>query len=217
MGKLYGVEQTNYGHCYRWVFTEETLHDNGIGKEEIMDSPTDISFPFGGSNAGATFFTVLEDDAAVKEFLLSDYTTEYEDPMLVDIAEGLVTIAISEDSITERYVKKFKITELSHPNKWEEDALTMIRFIKEVDPACQIDFENPFYGDSRDMRYSELCTLFKECFMQTLLTAAENGLDELDFYMDLLAQGVHVSIVKQYVSEDAAAHMEEFCSSHGLI
>lgn len=217
MKKLYGVEQSSYGHCYRWVFTEEALCDNGIGEDEIVDSPADISFPLSGSNASATSFVELKDDAAVKAFLLSDYTTEYEDPMLVDIAEGIVTISSDEGSVTERYIKKFGITELTRPNGLKEDALAMIRFIEKMGSACKIDFINPFYGDSREMRYSELCYLFKEWFSVMLIRASDMALDELDFYMDLLSMGINVSIVRRYVSEETAAHMEEFCSSHGLI
>ena len=47
--------------------------------------------------------------------------------------------------------------------------------------------------------------------------AAENQLDELDFYMDLLEIGITVEHVRRYMGEEAAKHMEEFCEEHGLV
>lgn len=219
MKKLYGTEQSSHGHCYRGIFTREALLKNGIG-EEIKDSSVDIFFPFGGSNVSATSFVELEDDEAVKEFLLSDYKTDYEDPTLVDIAEGIITIYADEDSITEEYIKKFKITETTRCNKMQDEAEVMIRYVKEssADSAKYgIDFDNPFYGASKNMRYSELCHIFKKCLQYEFANAIENQKDELDFYMELLETGVDAVMVRKYMDTEIGNHMEEFCSEHGLI
>lgn len=48
-------------------------------------------------------------------------------------------------------------------------------------------------------------------------TAAEEQLDELDFYMDLLEIGINVATVRAYMGDEVAKHMELFCKEHGLI
>lgn len=45
----------------------------------------------------------------------------------------------------------------------------------------------------------------------------ENGIDELDFYMDLLEIGITVKMVHKYMGTEKANHMKEFCEEHGLI
>lgn len=47
--------------------------------------------------------------------------------------------------------------------------------------------------------------------------AAEEGMDELDFYMDLLEIGITVEKVREYMGDDTADHMQDFCKEHGLI
>lgn len=47
--------------------------------------------------------------------------------------------------------------------------------------------------------------------------AAESQIDELDFYMDLLEIGITVDMVRKYMGDEVANHMEEFCAEHGLI
>ena len=47
--------------------------------------------------------------------------------------------------------------------------------------------------------------------------AIENGEDELDFYTEMLAIGMDVEMVRKYMGDDIAKHMEEFCKEHGLI
>lgn len=47
--------------------------------------------------------------------------------------------------------------------------------------------------------------------------ASENGLDELDFYSELLDMGITIDMVRKYVGSDEADHMYEFCYGHGLI
>lgn len=47
--------------------------------------------------------------------------------------------------------------------------------------------------------------------------AAEEQMDELDFFMDLLEIGITVDLVRKYMDEEDANHMEQFCKEHGLI
>lgn len=59
-----------------------------------------------------------------------------------------------------------------------------------------------------DMSY-QLESLFQD--------AVEEGMDELDVYMELLDTGVDVDMVRRNLGEEAADHMETFCKEHGLI
>lgn len=47
--------------------------------------------------------------------------------------------------------------------------------------------------------------------------AINEGIDELDFYMDLLEIGITVDMVRKYMDDQHADHMEMFCKEHGLI
>ena len=46
--------------------------------------------------------------------------------------------------------------------------------------------------------------------------AAENQMDELDFYMDLIEIGITPEMVERNLSKEAADHMREFCEDHAL-
>lgn len=47
--------------------------------------------------------------------------------------------------------------------------------------------------------------------------ALEDWDSELDFYMDLLERGIDVDKVREYMDDETADHMKEFCEEHGLI
>lgn len=47
--------------------------------------------------------------------------------------------------------------------------------------------------------------------------AMEMQIDELDFYMDLLDIGITVEMVRKYMDDEHAEHMQKFCYEHGLI
>lgn len=47
--------------------------------------------------------------------------------------------------------------------------------------------------------------------------AIENGTDELDVYAQMLEDGIDVDMVRRYLGDQAADHMQKFCESHGLI
>ena len=47
--------------------------------------------------------------------------------------------------------------------------------------------------------------------------AINSGQDELDFYIALLGIGITVGMVREYLGDDAADCMQQFCEEHGLI
>lgn len=165
--EIYGLEQSNHGHLYRWIFTKESLLEQGV--EPHDGDWRDMLFPIGGSNSSATYITKLNTEEDVKSFLLAGYHTDYDDPMLVDIAEGIFTIDTDDDyygAVTSKYVEFFGISEdeLTKDNSLFAEAQRLIDAIKELDKdRCSgIDYDSPFYGESRDMRLSELEDILDE-------------------------------------------------------
>lgn len=47
--------------------------------------------------------------------------------------------------------------------------------------------------------------------------AAEKGVDESDVYGLMLEQGINVEMVRKYMGDAAANHMQEYCNEHGII
>ena len=64
---------------------------------------------------------------------------------------------------------------------------------------------------------SEYDTEMTEELEARLDWASENNIDEIEFYSDLLETGIDVDMVRKYLGEDQAKHMEEYCIEHGLI
>jgi len=115
--EVYGVEQSNHGHLYRWIFTKEGWEELSKDERPFDEDGTlwiDIGCPIGGSNSSATFIKKLYTLDEVKAFLLGSWKTDLDDPMLVDIAEGIYTIDTDDEyygSITSRFVELFQIPE----------------------------------------------------------------------------------------------------------
>lgn len=42
------------------------------------------------------------------------------------------------------------------------------------------------------------------------------GIDEVDVYNDMLKLGINVDVVRKYMGDDEADHMEQYCEEHGL-
>ena len=169
---LLGVEQSCHGHLYRWIYTEEGWAEfsQGYDNHEFNEDGTkwiDIGCPIGGSNSSATYITKLNSIDEVKGFLLAPYETDLDDPTLADIAEGIYTIDTDDEyclAITTEFIKLLNIPEkeLTKDNSLYEVAADLVAQIKEMDKeeTSGIDYENPFYGDSSDMRYSELQNIY---------------------------------------------------------
>ena len=164
---IYGVEQSIHGHNYRFIYTGTDLR-GCINLPIIIkghDFYEDIHFPFGGDNCSSTRVTTLESLDDVKDFLLAGYKTDYDDPQLIDIAEGVCTIdvSLSNPSITDKFVRLLHIpqNELTKDNALLAPAKQMIQELQDADTDYEIDFNNPFYGTSKDMRFSDLTALYE--------------------------------------------------------
>lgn len=171
--KYYGVTQSHCGHEYRWIFTKEEIERN-IGEFED-DEYLDVHYPMGGSNSSATHFLPLENDEQVFAFMTGEAEgPDLEDPMLVDIAEYLMTVDTDCGSCTQEFLEKFGLNKkdleqfddcYSHRIESERMIAEMLQYEENLPSLASykaIDRDNPFYGESSDMRYSELCEMYEE-------------------------------------------------------
>lgn len=161
---LYGVSQFHHGHEYRWIFSEDVLQE-WLSPHWTFDNPEELSylelhFPFGGSNCSATWIEGLENEAAVQEFLtrIPD-GPDSDDPMLVDLAEYLLTIDTGFGSCTAEHLTK-PLEEYTQYDKRYDLAAQMLNDLKQV--GFEFDNDNPFYGSSAGMRYNSVCDAWEQ-------------------------------------------------------
>lgn len=168
--KYWCLEQSCYGHIHRFVYTEselkETMQKYGLDKKYDLNDilcdkdVQDIRFPISGSNSSATYFVECPTEKDVVAFLKSDVEVDYADPELIDLMEGMMTIETS-DGCGNYFVEKYQFDEEPRYDPRLDDSEYMINKLKELGYK-DFDFENPFYGENRDMRYSELSEIFEE-------------------------------------------------------
>lgn len=165
---IYGVMQLNHGHEYRWLFTEDEVSAQFQAYNIVPFEGEVELWPIGGSNSGVATLTELENDEAIKCFLTDPGEgPDVEDPMLVDIAEYLVTVDTGYGACTQEYLDKFgfqaeHLTQRDDKYHRFAQCEKMIATLKSVGYE-DFDYERPFYGENRDMRYSELCSLYEQC------------------------------------------------------
>ena len=185
--KYYGVTQSEYGHEYRWIYDEETLKEK-FG-EIWTDSCEDVGWPIGGSNSSATSIVLLENGEDAREFLTSPGKgPDLEDPTLVDIAEYMVSVVPEPDCCTNKFSKKFRLSLIDlvqyddcyhRREKCEQMISEMLQYkdkLSELSSYEEIDESDPFYGKSKDLRYSILCKMYDEF----LLKRAEWDIEKLE-------------------------------------
>ena len=84
--------------------------------------------------------------------------------MLVDIAEYMLTISTDDGSCTQMFLDKFGFkacTLFDDKYGTMEEANQMIAALKEAGYE-EFDYEDPFYGENRDMTIQELRNLYKK-------------------------------------------------------
>ena len=166
---MYGVMQYHCGHEYRWIFKAAVIRKElELKKEEKIEdiSGEEVLWPMGGSNSSATWFCKLDSMEKAKNFLESPGDgPDLEDPELVDLAEYLVTVETDCNSCTQEVLDKFNLNEedLVQTDDENERYSKAEKMIKALEAAGYADFDynDPFYGENRDMRYSDLCELYE--------------------------------------------------------
>jgi hypothetical protein len=166
--RYFGVTQMCHGHEYRWIYDGATLVKelNLLSEDEIeKQSDSELYFPIGGSNCSATWILELDSDEKAKHFLTDGGDgPDSEEPMLVDIAEYMLTISTDDGSCTQMFLDKFGFkacTLFDDKYGTMEEANQMIAALKEAGYE-DFDYEDPFYGENRDMTIQELRNLYKK-------------------------------------------------------
>lgn len=101
-----------------------------------------------------------------------------------------------------------------------EDAIkTVARRVLELKDDYHISEDNAIETVFEDTDYIEayLTKDMGETISARIQQALENDEDELDFYMEMLENGIDIEMVRKFVSDEAAEHMLEFCEEHGLL
>ena len=164
--RFWGVEQSHYGHIYRYIFTDkvlrEELKDCSV-KDDILNrnySTADILWPMGGSNSSATYFFPCNTGEDAKTFLTMEVEVDYDDPELIDLSEGIMTIEL-EEGIAKDFVEKYNIPlDVRYDNRYFK-AKEMIDALKEAGYE-DFDYDNAFYGTNKGMTFSELLDLYEK-------------------------------------------------------
>lgn len=162
----YLVNQFNHGAEHKWVFNENQLAEQVYRGAPIPDEDEQPYWPIGGSNCAPSQIYKTNSDDEIRDFLLSPGDgTEYEDPMLVDIAEYYCSVDVDDiwchESYTGETMQRLGIKCNDTFDGRYEEAEKMISALQKAE-YTDFDYGNPFYGENRSMRYSELCDLYEE-------------------------------------------------------
>ena len=166
---MYGVTQMNHGAEHRWIFSEEELSRELYDGDPVPDKVYDIPFwPIGGSNCGYSNATKLNTDEEIREFLTAPgLGADLEDPCLVDLAEYYCEADAYNDwcqvSSTRAEMERLGISfaETQSNDSRYDEAIKMIEKLRK-NGYSDFDYDNPFYGENRNMRFSELCDKYEE-------------------------------------------------------
>lgn len=162
----YLVNQFNHSAEHKWVFNENQLSEQVYHGTQIPDKDEVPYWPIGGSNSSYSNICKAESDEDIRRFLTSPGDgLDWEDPILVDIAEYYCSVDIDDiwchESCTGEVARRLGIQcEDTYDSRYKEAE----KMIKELQDAGYPDFDynDPFYGENRGMRYSRLCDLHME-------------------------------------------------------
>ena len=149
---LYGVSQLNHGHEYRWIFQKNILSQHIYNGGTVPDEDCiDCGFPIGGGNSSATWLKKLADENAAREFLLAPCEgPDVEDPLLIDIGEYILSVDDEYDSCTSSVIT------YPVPDQYDRRRDAVVAMAEKLAEFGKDGWENPFHGDYRSMRFSEL-------------------------------------------------------------
>lgn len=105
---------------------------------------------------------------------------------------------------------------------------TLIKILETMPSEAEVRLHHPMgeevlfalkqQGNDKTVWFeTESDTNMREELRARFYSAAELGIDETYFYDDLLKAGIGVEMVRQYIGNEAAEHMREFCIAHGLL
>lgn len=170
---IYGVLQSHYGQDVRYLFTEEQIiaESQRTGINDLLErakAGESVSYwPIGGSNSGDAVFTPLDSDEVILAYLKENLGVDLEDPMLVDLAE-YCNYVDTDEGCAQEYLDKFGLSasELKVGDSKYDEAVRMIADLKTAGYE-DFNYDNPFYGNNREMRFSELCAIHEALMGQS--------------------------------------------------
>lgn len=113
------------------------------------------------------------------------------------------------------------LTEKKMLNTFKSEAAltTVAKRVLELKDDYHVSEDNAIETVFEDTDYIEtyLTKDMGEAISARIQQALENDEDELNFYMEMLENGIDVEMVRKFVSDEAADHMQEFCEEHGLL
>lgn len=109
--------------------------------------------------------------------------------------------------------------ETLHAFKSGEALKTVARRVLELKDDYHTSEESAIATVFEDTNYISMyvTTDMGEAISARIQQALENDEDELDFYIEMLENGIDVEMVRKFVGDEAAEHMQEFCEEHGLL
>lgn len=168
-----GLSQYLHGAEKRFLIKEDVLNQEMFNGEGIPEETGvyDMLYPIGGSNSSGTEITEsFETTGDILSFLTRDCEPDLEDPELVDLAEcyleypddGLYCDSCTDEILRVLKVDKEDLVESVNSPKYEE-AKAIIGELqsREEDLGGMIDLDNPWYGNSRDVRFNDLTDAYE--------------------------------------------------------
>ncbi len=168
-----GLSQYLHGAEKRFLIKEDILNQEMFNGEGIPEETGvyDMLYPIGGSNSSGTEITELfETTDDILSFLTGDCEPDLEDPELVDLAECYLELpedGLYCDSCTDKILKVLKVDKedliesVNSPKYEEAKAIIGELQSREEDLGGMIDLENPWYGNSRDVRFNDLTDTYE--------------------------------------------------------
>lgn len=163
----YGVSQCYHGHEYRWIYEDYVLSAAAYRLGDVPDEDTlDFHFPIGDPESSVTQIRKLKTEDEIKAFLTDRPNSD--DPTLADIGAYRPSDVKGCGSSTDEFMKKFGLNWVELDQK--EQVTTMFRKLKQCGYQG-LDYEDPFFGQNRNMTLSELCDIFQNNYEEVSFTA----------------------------------------------
>ncbi len=91
-----------------------------------------------------------------------------------------------------------------------------------LDPGEILDRISDWLSDTFEFRHkgyhlNSTGEVLRDYLKEKFATAIEEYDDESDFYSELINAGITVDHVRDYMGDETAEHMQQFCEGHGLI
>ena len=103
-------------------------------------------------------------------------------------------------------------------NENKANELIVVDHVGLGEPVSDLPFPEPEdYPEQAVVLKSALYISLKSLIKETAELAIYHGVDEYDYYKDLLADGITPELLREHNEHVTAWHMENYCREHGLM